>query len=165
MRCVWPAPATSKLNMAALKLSLTDGTFTRLWEQPIVRPIVYWISHIWRYDHEHNYIKIEQLRPPVMKMVTGSINSVHGNQFCLLFYHFSYWKLHTELPMTRNVLSIEAVGRRANNVLLPHSIQPWDNECWSNKVIEEQLDQSWQIPPSKLEQYCMGCWPGLITDR
>src|SRR6218665_365613 len=71
--------------------------------------------------------------------------------------------------MTRNALSIEAVGRRANNVLLPHSIQAWDNDCWSNEVIEEQLDQR-QKPPSKLEQYCMGCWPGrrpwpgLITD-
>src|SRR6218665_270708 len=66
--------------------------------------------------------------------------------------------------MTRNALSVEAVGRRANNVLLPHSIQDWDNDCWSNKVMEEQFDQR-QIPPSKLEQYCMGCWPGLITDR
>ena len=43
--------------------------------------------------------------------------------------------------MTRNALSIEAVGRRANNVLLPHSIQARENDCWSNKVIEEQLDQ------------------------
>src|SRR6218665_335835 len=92
--------------------------------------------------------------------------------------------------MTRNALSIEAVGRRANNVLLPHSIQTWDNDCWSNKVIGEQLDQrqispsiqTWdndcwsnnvieeqldqrQISLSKLEQYCMGCWPSLITDR
>src|SRR6218665_223965 len=66
--------------------------------------------------------------------------------------------------MTRNALSIEVVGRRANNVLLPHSIQAWGNDCWSNKVIEEQLDQR-HIPPSKLEQYCMGCWSGLITDR
>src|SRR6218665_2980495 len=67
--------------------------------------------------------------------------------------------------MTRNALSTEAVGRRANNVLLPHSIQAWDNDCWSNKVIEEQLDQR-EIPPSQsIEQYCMGCWPGLITDR
>jgi len=64
--------------------------------------------------------------------------------------------------MTRNALSMEAVGRRANNALLPHSIQAWDSDCWSNKVIEEQLDER---PPSKLEQYCMGCWPGLITNR
>src|SRR6218665_1555613 len=68
--------------------------------------------------------------------------------------------------MTRNALSIEAVGRRANNVLLPHSIQTWDNDCWSNKVIEEQPDQRYiYIPPSKLEQYCLGCWPDLITYR
>src|SRR6218665_3066323 len=66
--------------------------------------------------------------------------------------------------MTRNALSIEAVGRRANNVLLPHSIQAWDNDCWSNKVIEEQPDQR-HIPPSKLEQYCLSCWPDLITYR
>src|SRR6218665_2531460 len=50
--------------------------------------------------------------------------------------------------MTRNALCIEAVGRRANNVLLPHSIQAWDNDCWSNKVIEEQLDRR-HIPSSK----------------
>src|SRR6218665_1921387 len=65
--------------------------------------------------------------------------------------------------MTRNALSIEAVGRRANNVLLPHSIQAWDNS--SNKVIEEQPDQRHNIPPSKLEQYCLGCWLDLITYR
>src|SRR6218665_3168290 len=51
--------------------------------------------------------------------------------------------------MTRNALSIEAVGRRANNVLLPRSIQAWDNDCWPNKVIEEQLDQR-EIPPQSL---------------
>ena len=28
-------------------------------------------------------------------------------------------------------------------------IQAWDNDCWSNKVIEEQLDQI-QIPPQSL---------------
>ena len=64
--------------------------------------------------------------------------------------------------MTRNSLSIEAVGRSANNVLLPHSIQAWDNDCWSNEVIEEQLDQRQKLPSSL---NCMGCWPGLITDR
>src|SRR6218665_2424989 len=48
--------------------------------------------------------------------------------------------------------------------LLPRSIQVWENDCWSNKVIEEQLDQS-QIPSSKLEQYCMGCWPGPTGKR
>src|SRR6218665_3189049 len=67
--------------------------------------------------------------------------------------------------MTRNALSIEAVGRRANNVLLPHSMQAWDNDCWSNKVIEEQLDQR-QIPP---ESFNSTTWvvglSGLITDR
>ena len=47
--------------------------------------------------------------------------------------------------MTRNALSREAVGRRANNVLLPHSILAWDND----KVIEEQLHQR-QIPPQSL---------------
>ena len=34
-------------------------------------------------------------------------------------------------------------------VLLPHSIQAWDNDCWSNKVIEKQLDQR-QMPPQIL---------------
>src|SRR6218665_136623 len=66
--------------------------------------------------------------------------------------------------MTRNALYIEAVGMRANNVLLPHSIQAWDNDCWPNKVLEEQLDQR-QIPPSKLEQSCVGCWPGPTDKR
>src|SRR6218665_2470553 len=80
---------------------------------------------------------------------------------CLLFIILL---IENCIPITRNALSIEVVGRRANNVLLPHSIQAWDNDCWSNKVIEEQLDQR-QTPPSYLEQYCMGCWPGLITNK
>src|SRR6218665_2725003 len=72
-------------------------------------------------------------------------------ELCLLFIMLP---IENCIPMTRYALSIKVVGRRANNVLLPHSIQAWDNDCWSNKVIEEQL-----------EQYCMGCWPGLTTDR
>src|SRR6218665_954511 len=82
-------------------------------------------------------------------------------ELCLLFIILP---IENCILMTRNALSIEAVGRRANNVSLPHSIQAWDSDCWSNKVIEEQLDKR-QTPPSNLEQYCMGCWPGLITNR
>src|SRR6218665_2879055 len=33
--------------------------------------------------------------------------------------------------------------------LLPGSIQAWDNDCWSNNVIEELLDQR-QITPQSL---------------
>src|SRR6218665_1817470 len=91
-------------------------------------------------------------------MVIGSMSWAQGNRIMSSFYHFENC-----IPMTRNALSIEAVGRRANHVLLPHSIQAWDNDCWSNKVIEEQPDQRHIIPPSKLEQYCLGCWPHLIT--
>src|SRR6218665_1789343 len=67
--------------------------------------------------------------------------------------------------MTRNVLPIEAVGRRANNVLLPHSIQAWDNDCWSNKVIEEQLDQR-HIPPQSLTSiaWVVGLASSQISD-
>ena len=50
----------------------------------------YPISQMWRFDYEHNYIKVAQLRPPVMKMVTGSINSVNGNRILYSFYHFVY---------------------------------------------------------------------------
>src|SRR6218665_416102 len=82
-------------------------------------------------------------------------------ELCLLFTIFP---IENCIPMTRNALSIEVGGRRADNVLLPHSIQAWDNDCWSNMIIEEQLDQRY-TPPSKLEQYCMGCWPGPSTDR
>src|SRR6218665_1743620 len=114
---------------------------------------------MWRFDYEHNYIKVAQLRPPVKKMVIVLSIGHRVIELCLLFIIFP---IENCIPMTRNALSIEAVGRMANNVLLPHSIQAWD--CWSNKVIEEQFDQR-QIPPSNLEQYCMGCWPGLITDR
>ena len=79
-----------------------DFLLSRLWEQllvrPIVLPIVYWISHIWRFDYEHNYIKIAQLPPPVTKMVIGSINWAQGNRITGMssFYHFAYWKLHTD---------------------------------------------------------------------
>src|SRR6218665_3172490 len=93
---------------------------------------------MWRFDYEHNYIKVAQLRPPVTKMVIDSINWAQVIEFCLLFIVLP---IENCIPMTRNALSLEAVGRRANNVLLPHSIQAWDNGCWSNKVIEEQLDQ------------------------
>src|SRR6218665_2534762 len=101
---------------------------------------------MWQFDYEHNYLKVAQLRPPVTKMVIGSINWAQGNRILFIIC----------IPITRNALSIKAVGRRANNVLLPHSIQAWDNDCWFGKVIEEQLDQR-QIHPSKLEQYRMGC--------
>ena len=98
-------------------------------------PIVYPISQMWRF--------VAQLRPPVTKMVIGSTNWAQGNRIMSSFYHFAYSiPIDNCIPMTRNALSIEAVKRRANNVLLPHSIQAYDNDCWSNKVIEEQLDQS-----------------------
>src|SRR6218665_3721134 len=116
------------------------------------------LSQMWQFDYEHNYIKVAQLRPPATKIVIGSINWAQGNRILFIIL-----PIENCIPLTRNALSVEAVGRRANNVLLPHSIQAWDNGFWSNKVIEEQLDQR-LIHPSKLEQYCMGCWPGLITD-
>src|SRR6218665_1670946 len=115
---------------------------------------------MWQFDYEHNYHKVAQLRPPVTKMVIDSINWAQGNR---IMSSFIVLPIENCIPMTRNALSIEAVGRRVNNVLLPPSIQAWDNDCWSNKVIEEQLDQR-HTPPLKLEQYCMGCWPCLITD-
>src|SRR6218665_489007 len=87
-----------------------------------------------------------------------------GHRVIELCLPFIIFPIENCIPMTRYALCIEAVGRRAYNVLLPHSIQAWDNDCWSNKVIEEQLDQR-HTPPSKFEQYCMGCWPGLISDR
>jgi len=79
----------------------TWARLSRLWEQPFVRAIVnvadcLRISQIWRFYYEHNYIKVVQLRPPVMKMVTGSINSVNVNQILSFFYHFAYWKLHND---------------------------------------------------------------------
>src|SRR6218665_2309471 len=122
-------------------------------------PIVYPISQTWRFDYEHNYIKVAQLRPPVTKMIIGSIKWAQGNRILFIIL-----PIENCIPMTRNALSIEAVGRRANTVLLPHSIQAWDNDCWSNKVIEKQPDQR-HMPPSKLKQYCLGCWPDLITYR
>src|SRR6218665_2518950 len=79
-------------------------------------------------------------------MVIGFINWAQGNRIMSSFYHFAYLKLHT---MTRNALSMEAVGRRANNALLPHSIKAWDSDCWSNKVIEEQLEKD---PPQTLNR-------------
>src|SRR6218665_931337 len=67
-------------------------------------------------------------------------------ELCLLFIILP---IENCIRMTRNALSIEAVGRRANNVLLTHSIQAWYNDCWSNKVIEEQLDQIQILPPQR----------------
>jgi len=45
---------------------------------------------MWRFDYEHNYIKVAQLRPSVTKMVIGSINWAHGNRIMSSFYHFAY---------------------------------------------------------------------------
>ena len=120
-----------------------------------VLPIVYPISQMWRFDYEHNYIKVAQLRPPVTKIVIGSINWARVIELCLLFIILP---IQNCIPMTRNALSIEAMGRRANNVLLPHTIN------WSNKV-GPRTAWSNADTPSNLEQYRMGCWPGLITDR
>src|SRR6218665_3506946 len=103
---------------------------------------------MWRFvgfDYEHNYIKVAQLRPPVTKTVIGSINWAQDNRIM----SFIILPIENCIPMTRNALSIEAVGRRDNNVLLSHSIQAWDNDCWSNKVIEKQLDKR-HIPPQCL---------------
>src|SRR6218665_2545010 len=60
-----------------------------------------------------------------------------GHRVIELCLSFIILPIENCIPMTRNALSTEAVGRKANNVLLPHSIQAWDNDCWSNKVIEE----------------------------
>jgi len=68
-----------------------DCENSRLWGRLWVLPIVYWISHIWRFDYKHNYIKVVQLRPPVMKMVIGSISWAKGNRIMSSFYHFAYW--------------------------------------------------------------------------
>src|SRR6218665_1170516 len=111
-----------------------------------VLPIVYRISQMWRFDYEHNYIKVVQLRPLVMKIVIGSIKWAQGNR---IMSSLIILPIESFIPMTRNAFSTEAVGRRANNVLLPHSIQAWDNDCWSNEVIKEQLDQR-QKPPQRL---------------
>src|SRR6218665_2060147 len=76
-----------------------------------VIPIVYPISQMWRFDYEHNCIKVAQLRPPV------------GHRVIELCFLFIILPIENCIPMTRNALSIEAVGRRVSNVLLPHSIQ------------------------------------------
>src|SRR6218665_3623189 len=51
---------------------------------------------VYNRDYEHNYIKVAQLRPPVTKMVIGSINWAQGNRIMSSFYHFAYLKLHTD---------------------------------------------------------------------
>src|SRR6218665_2050459 len=56
-----------------------------------VLPIVYPISQMWRFDYEHNYIKVAQLRPPDTKMVISSINWAQGNRIMpsSSFYDFA----------------------------------------------------------------------------
>src|SRR6218665_2108675 len=71
-------------------------------------------SQMWQFDYEHNYIKVAQLHPPVTKMVIGSI----GHKVIVLCLPFIILLIENCIRMTRNALSIEAVGRRANNVLL-----------------------------------------------
>jgi len=69
-----------------------DCENSRCW----VLPIVYPITQMWRFDYEHNYIKVVQLCLPVTKMVIGSINWVQGNRIMSSFYYFAYWQLHTD---------------------------------------------------------------------
>ena len=57
-----------------------DCENSRCWGRCWVLPIVYPISQMWRFDYEHNYIKVVQLRPRVTKMVIGSINLAQGNR-------------------------------------------------------------------------------------
>ena len=75
--------------------------------------------------------------PAVTKMVTGSINSINGNRILSLF--FIILPIENCITMTRNALSIDLAERGPiYKGLLPRSIQAWDNDCWTNKVIEEQ---------------------------
>ena len=89
-----------------------DCENSRCWGRCWVLPIVHPISHTWRFGYEHNYIKDAQLRPPVTKMVIGSINWAQGTRIMSSFYHFAYWKLHTN---DKKCL-VFPVGRRANNI-------------------------------------------------
>src|SRR6218665_1276145 len=87
-------------------------------------------------------------------------------ELCLLFIIFP---IENCILMTRNALSIEAVGRRANNVLLNYYHIQYRPETMIVGPTEEQLDQreiprqslnstAWVvglarwIPPSALEQ-------------
>ena len=69
---------------------------------------------MWRYDYEHNYIKVAQLRQPVTKMVIGSINWAQGNR--IMSFIFIIFPIENCIPMTRNALSIDAVEKETNNV-------------------------------------------------
>ena len=91
---------------------MADCENSRCW----VLPIVYWISHIWRFDYGHNYNKVAQLRPPVRKMVTGSINWVQDNRI-LSFYHFSYWKLHTHDKKCLETRNVYRGGEKEGNFI------------------------------------------------
>jgi len=91
------ANPTSRAWPNAHLLDCPDCQLFRLWEQPIVSVtdwiLTYWIRHIWRFDYEHNYIKVAQLHPPVTEMVTGSINSLYGNQILSSFLSFCLLKI------------------------------------------------------------------------
>ena len=85
--------------------------------------------------YEHNYIKVVQLLPPVTKMV-------RPNRISSSFYHFAYWKLLTD---DKKCLVYRGGRNEGQFIRVYNQVQSWDNDCWSNKVIEE--------------------WHGLIKDR
>src|SRR6218665_4193315 len=89
----------------------SDGRLFRLFEQPMLRPMLSVTDCL---PNKPN-VNVAQLRPLVTKMVIGSINWHRVIELCLLFIILP---IENCTPMTRNALSIEAVGRRANNVLL-----------------------------------------------
>jgi len=99
---------------------LADCPDCRWWGRLWVLPIVYWIRQIWRFDYEHNYIKVVQLRPPVTEMVTGSINSVHGNRILSSFYHIASRKLHND---DKKYLSYSGGGKEGQFIRVYYHVQ------------------------------------------
>ena len=131
-----------------------DCEDSRWWHRLWALPIVYWISHIWRFYYEHNYIKVAQLRPTVTKMVTGSINWVNGNRILFSLYHSAYWKLHND---DKKCLVCRGVGKEGQvirvyyhvqsrpgiMVVMPH--QSLNSSAWVSGPVSSRTDTSQRL--------------------
>jgi len=63
---------------------------------------------------------ISKLRPPVTKMVTGSINSVNGNRILCSFYHFACLKLYND---DEKCLVYKGGGKEGHFIIAYYRIQ------------------------------------------
>ena len=85
-------------SRASPMLHLADCSDGQLWEQPMMRLMLSVTDCLPNKPNVAIWLwtQLYQSCPPITKMVIGSINWAQGNRIMSSFYHFAYWKLHTD---------------------------------------------------------------------